>query len=41
MSEKGYAFASVEPVLKRDKEKQIIDIDYVINETPRIYINQI
>jgi outer membrane protein insertion porin family len=41
MSEKGYAFASVEQVLKRDKEKQIIDIDYVIKETPRIYINQI
>jgi len=41
MSEKGYAFASVEPVLKRDKERQIIDIDYVIKETPRIYINQI
>ncbi len=41
MSEKGYAFASIEPVLKRDKERQIIDIDYVIKETPRIYINQI
>jgi outer membrane protein insertion porin family len=41
MSEKGYAFADVEPVLKRDKDKQIIDIDYVISETPRIYINQI
>ncbi|MCE3255184.1 MAG: bamA [Rickettsiaceae bacterium] len=41
MSEKGYAFAHIEPVLKRDKEKQIIDIDYVIEETPRIYINQI
>jgi len=41
MSEKGYAFAHIEPVLKRDKERQIIDIDYVIEETPRIYINQI
>ena len=41
MSEKGYAFAHIEPVLKRDKDKQIIDIDYVIEETPRIYINQI
>lgn len=41
MSEKGYAFANIEPVLKRDKEKQIIDIDFVIEETPRIYIDQI
>ena len=41
MSEKGYAFAHIEPILKRDKDKQIIDVDYVIEETPRIYINQI
>ena len=41
MSEQGYAFGDIEPILKRDKERQIIDIDYVINETPRIYINQI
>ncbi|MES2677783.1 MAG: outer membrane protein assembly factor BamA [Pseudomonadota bacterium] len=41
MSEKGYAFAHIEPVLKRDRDKQIMDIDYVIEETPRIYINQI
>lgn len=41
LSEKSYAFANVEPVLKRDRENQIIDIDFVIRETPRIYINQI
>lgn len=41
MSEKGYAFAHIEPILKRDKDKQIIDIDFVIEETPRIYLNQI
>ncbi len=41
MSEKSYAFANIEPVLKRNREKKIIDIDFVIKETPRIYINQI
>jgi outer membrane protein insertion porin family len=41
MSEKGYAFADIEPKMHRDKEKQIIDIDYIIRETPRIYINKI
>lgn len=41
MSEKSYAFAHIEPVLKRDKEHKIIDIDFVIQETPPIYINQI
>ena len=41
MSEKSYAFANIEPVLKRNREKKIIDIDFVINETPRIYIDQI
>lgn len=41
MSEKSYAFANIEPVLKRNRDEKIIDIDFVIRETPRIYINQI
>ncbi len=41
MSEKAYAFAHIEPVLKRNREQKIIDIDFVISETPRIYIDQI
>ena len=41
MSEKSYAFANIEPILKRNRDEKIIDIDFVIRETPRIYINQI
>lgn len=41
LSNNSYAFADVEPVLKPDREKQIMDVDFVISETPRIYINQI
>jgi outer membrane protein insertion porin family len=41
MSEKSYAFADIEPVLKRNRDKKIMDIDFVIRETPRIYVNQI
>ena len=41
MSEKSYAFAHIEPVLKRNKEQKIIDLDFVISETPRIYIDHI
>lgn len=41
MSEKSYAFAHIEPILKRNREEKIIDIDFVIQQTPRIYINQI
>lgn len=41
MSEKSYAFANIEPVLKRNREEKTIDIDFVIRETPRIYISQI
>lgn len=41
MSEKSYAFAHVEPVLKRDRESQLMNIDFVIQETPRVYIDQI
>ena len=41
MSDKSYAFAHIEPVLKRNKDQKIIDIDFVIEETPAVYINQI
>ncbi len=41
MSEKSYAFAHIEPVLKRNKEKKIIDVDFVVQETQRIYIDKI
>ncbi len=41
MSEKSYAFAHVEPVLKRNREGKIMDVDFVLQQTPRIYIDQI
>jgi len=41
MSEKSYAFANIEPVLKRNKEQKIIDIDFIVQESPRVYIDQI
>lgn len=41
MSQKSFAFAHIEPVLTRNKEKKIIDINFVIKETPPIYINEI
>lgn len=41
MSEKSYAFAHIEPVLKRNKELKTIDIEFVISETPPIYIDKI
>ncbi len=41
MSEKSYAFAHIEPVLKRNRDAKTIEIDFVISETPPIYINRI
>lgn len=41
MSEKSYAFAHIEPVLKRNRDEKTIDIDFIISETPRIYVNNI
>jgi outer membrane protein insertion porin family len=41
MSEQSYAFAHIEPRLTRNREDKIIDVDFVIQETPKIYINHI
>ena len=38
---KGYAFARVRPRAKRDREKHVIDISYVISEGPRVYVERI
>lgn len=41
LSNNGYAFTKIIPNLEKNKETRIIDIKYVIKETPRIYINEI
>ena len=41
MSEKSFAFAHIEPKLIRNKEQKTIDIEFIIEETPPIYINKI
>lgn len=37
----GYAFASVKPVLSRDKDSRTISITYDIEQSQRIYVNRI
>lgn len=41
MSQKSFAFAHISPVLKRNREQKILDIDFVIKETPPVYVNEI
>ncbi|MBL6664265.1 MAG: outer membrane protein assembly factor BamA [Rickettsiales bacterium] len=41
MSKQSFAFAHIEPVLTRNQEQKIIDVNFVIKETPPIYINEI
>lgn len=41
MSQKSFAFAHIEPVLTRNYEQKTIDVDFVIRETPPVYINEI
>lgn len=41
MSEASFAFGDVQPVLRRNREQKTIDVDFIIEQTPRVYINQI
>lgn len=41
MSENSYAFADIDPIIKRDRENKIIDIEFLIRQSPRIYIDKI
>jgi outer membrane protein insertion porin family len=37
----GYAFADVNPKIKRDKDKRTMDITFQIDEAPRVYVERI
>lgn len=37
----GYAFVDIRPRVKRDRENQIVNITYHINEGPRVYVERI
>ncbi|MCE3246459.1 MAG: bamA [Geminicoccaceae bacterium] len=37
----GYAFVEVEPVPSKRAEERVIDLTYVINEGPRVYVERI
>jgi outer membrane protein insertion porin family len=37
----GYAFADVRPQFRRDKEKREMNVTFVINEAPRVYVERI
>ena len=37
----GYAFIDIKPEIKRDRDKRIIDVTYVIDEGPRVYVERI
>jgi outer membrane protein insertion porin family len=38
---RGYAFAQIEPVVTRDRDKRILGINFQIQEGPRVYVERI
>ncbi len=38
---KGYAFVNVRPRIRRDREKRTVNITYVVNKAPRVYVERI
>ena len=37
----GYAFADINPTYEPDREKQVMNIRFVVNNTPRVYVERI
>jgi outer membrane protein insertion porin family len=37
----GYAFADVNPRFNRDKDKREMSVTFVVNETPRVYVERV
>ncbi|NOZ65922.1 MAG: outer membrane protein assembly factor BamA [Alphaproteobacteria bacterium] len=38
---KGYAFVNVRPRIKRDRENQTVNITYIVNKAPRVYVERV
>lgn len=41
LAKEGFAFVNIRPLTKENKELKTIDIDFVIDESPRIYVGNI
>ena len=41
LSQNSYAFTNIEPIIKKDTKNHQINLQFLLNETPRIYIDQI
>ncbi|NPA49870.1 MAG: outer membrane protein assembly factor BamA [Thermodesulfobacteria bacterium] len=40
-ADKGYAYAKVEPVIKKDEKNHVVDITFVVDKGPLVYVNRI
>ena len=38
---RGYAFVDIRPQVRRNRDERTVDITYVINEAPRVYVEEI
>lgn len=38
---KGYAFVNVRPRIRRDREKKTVNITFVLNKAPRVYVERV
>lgn len=41
LAKEGFVFVDVRPLTKKNEEKKTIDIDFVIDESPRVYVGEI
>ena len=41
VGEKGFAFAEIRPRVRRDSENQIVNVTYLIEQGPRVYVERI
>lgn len=41
LGDRGYAFVDIQPKLDRDREKNIINLTYVIKPGPRVYVERV
>ena len=41
LAKEGFVFVNIHPIISKDTENRTVDVDFVIDESPRIYVGEI
>ena len=41
LAKEGFAFVNIRPMMRKNEEERLVSIDFIIDESPRMYVGEI